>query len=75
VGPAGTLNFVGGSTVVSVDGDVEVRASSSEEDVLEASLLLPAESSVREDYLGELRSPMPGVRNVDPVERPELGHE
>jgi predicted amidohydrolase len=75
VGLAGTLNFVGGSTVVSVDGDVEVRASSSEEDVLEASLLLPAESSVREDYLGELRSPMPGVRNVDPVERPELGHE
>jgi len=64
VGLAGDLNFVGGSTVVSVDGEVDVQASSSDEDVPEASLLLPAESSVRQDYLGELRSPMPGVRNV-----------
>ncbi len=28
------------------------------------SLLLPARSTIREDYLKELRSPMPGVRNV-----------
>ena len=28
------------------------------------SLLLPERSSIREDYLKELSSPMPGVRNV-----------
>jgi (R)-amidase len=64
VGPAGTLNFVGGSAVVFADGDVEVQASSSEEDMPEASLSLPAGSSARNDYLAELRSPMPGVRYV-----------
>ena len=64
VGPAGTLNFVGGSTVVSADGEVRAQASSSEEEIPTVSLLLPERSSIREDYLKELRSPMPGVRNV-----------
>jgi predicted amidohydrolase len=64
VGPAGTLNFVGGSTLVSADGEVEARAGSSTEGLPGVSLLLPARSSVRQDYLGELRSPMPGVKNV-----------
>src|SRR5215210_1646470 len=67
VGPAGALNFVGGSIVVSADGDVDARAGSSEEEIPAASLLLPARSSVRQDYLSELRSPMPGVRNVTPA--------
>jgi len=67
VGPAGALNFVGGSIVVSADGDVDARAGSSEEEIPAASLLLPARSSVRQDYLSELRSPMPGDRNVAPA--------
>ena len=67
VGPAGALNFVGGSIVVSADGDVDARAGSTEEEIPAASLLFPARSSVRQDYLSELRSPMPGVRNVTPV--------
>ena len=64
VGSAGTLNFVGGSTLVSADGEIRAQASSSEEKIPTVSLLLPARSSVREDYLKELRSPMPTVRNV-----------
>ena len=64
VGPAGTLNFVGGSSLVSADGEVRVRAGSSAEELPGVSLLLPAGSSVRQDYLGELRSPIPGVRNA-----------
>jgi predicted amidohydrolase len=64
VGPAGNLNFVGGGTVISLDGGLEVQASTTAEFVPETTLLLPAESSVRQNYLGELRSPMPGVRNV-----------
>jgi predicted amidohydrolase len=64
VGSAGTLNFVGGSTLVSADGEVRAQASSSEEKIPTVTLLLPARSSVREDYLKELRSPMPTVRNV-----------
>ncbi|HWS81860.1 MAG: hypothetical protein M3Y38_04985 [Actinomycetota bacterium] len=35
-----------------------------EEKIPTVSLHLPARSSVREDYLKELRFPMPGVRNV-----------
>jgi predicted amidohydrolase len=64
VGPAGTLNFVGGSTVVSADGEVDAQAGSSGEEIPGASLLLPARSSVRQDYLSELRSPMPRVKNT-----------
>jgi predicted amidohydrolase len=64
VGSAGTLNFVGGSTLVSADGEIRAQASSSEEKIPTVTLLLPARSSVREDYLKELRSPMPTVRNV-----------
>jgi predicted amidohydrolase len=64
VGRVGDLNFVGGSTVVSADGEVVGRAGSSQEEMPSVSLPLPARSSVREDYLSELRSPMPDVRNV-----------
>jgi (R)-amidase len=71
VGPAGALNFVGGSAVVSADGEVDARAGSSEEEIPAARLRLPARSSVRQDYLSELRSPMPGVRLVAPAAKPE----
>lgn len=64
VGPAGPLNFVGGSTVVSADGEVEVRAGSSEAAIPGVRLHLPARRSLRQDYLRELRSPMPGVRDA-----------
>ena len=64
VGPVGTLNFVGGSTVVSADGEVDAQAGSSGEETPSTSLLLPARSSLRQDYLSELRSPMPRVKNT-----------
>jgi predicted amidohydrolase len=70
VGPVGTLNFVGGSTVVSADGEVDVQAGSSQEETPSASLLLPARSSLRQDYLSELRSPMPGVKNITSAAEP-----
>jgi (R)-amidase len=58
------LNFTGGSTIVSPDGEVHAQANSAVETVLSARLSLPMKSSVREDYLSQLRSPMPQVRNV-----------
>jgi predicted amidohydrolase len=64
VGPAGDLNFVGGSTIVSADGELDVQAGSSEEELPSVRLLLPARSNVRQDYLSELRTPLPGVKKV-----------
>jgi predicted amidohydrolase len=64
VGPVGNLNFVGGSTAVSPDGETYAQAGFPQEEVLDVSLVLPVKSSVREDYLSELRSPMPDVKNV-----------
>ena len=64
VGPVGNLNFVGGSTAVSPDGETYAQAGFLQEEVLDVSLVLPVKSSVREDYLSELRSPMPDVKNV-----------
>lgn len=58
------LVFTGGSTIVSPDGEVHAQADSMAETVLNANLSLPMNSSVREDYLSQLRSPMPQVRNV-----------
>ena len=64
VGPVGNLNFVGGSTAVSPDGETYAQAGFPQEEILDVSLVLPVKSSVREDYLSELRSPMPEVENV-----------
>ena len=64
VGPVEDLTFTGGSTVVSPDGETHAQPGSSEEEILSVSLILPARSSLREDYLSKLRSPMPSVRNV-----------
>src|SRR5215210_6658149 len=58
------LIFTGGSTIVSPDGEVYAQADPTGETVLDARLSLPVKSSVREDYLSQLRSPMPQVRNV-----------
>jgi len=63
VGPVEKLTFVGGSTVVSPDGEIYAQASSSEEEILSVRLL-SAKSDLREDYLSQLRSPMPSVKTV-----------
>ena len=65
------LVFTGGSTIVSPDGEVHAQADSSGETVLNARLSLPMRSSLREDYLSQLRFPMPQVRNVPSGTRPE----
>ena len=65
------LIFTGGSTIVSPDGEVYAQADPTGETVLDASLALPVKSSVREDYLSQLKSPMPQVRNVASGTRPE----
>jgi (R)-amidase len=71
VGPVENLTFVGGSTVVSSDGEIYAQASSSEEEILSVRLLLPAKSNLREDYLSQLRSPMPSVKTVLSDARPK----
>jgi hypothetical protein len=43
---------------VSVDGDVLVETGAAAEEVLELELELPARSSVRPDYLSQLRPPL-----------------
>jgi predicted amidohydrolase len=65
------LNFTGGSTIVSPDGEVHAQADAVGETVLNAGLSLPMKSNVREDYLSQLRFPMPEVRNVPSGTRPE----
>src|SRR5215216_584787 len=71
VGPVENLTFVGGSTVVSPDGEIYTQAGSSEEEILSVRLLLPTKSNLRQDYLSELRSPMPGVKTVQSGARPK----
>jgi predicted amidohydrolase len=63
VGPVEKLTFIGGSTVVSPDGEIYAQASPSEEEILSVRFL-PAKSNLREDYLSQLRSPMPSVKTV-----------
>jgi (R)-amidase len=58
------LIFTGGSAIVSPDGEVHAQADSVGETVLNARLSLPMKSSVREDYLSQLRFPMPQVSKV-----------
>lgn len=64
VGPGEkNLTFVGGSTVVSPDGEIYAQADSSNEEILSVRLL-PAKSNLREDYLSQLRSPMPSAKTI-----------
>ena len=65
------LIFTGGSSIVSPDGEVCAQAGSSEEAVVNARLSLPMKSKVREDYLNQLRSPLPEVRNLSSGTKPE----
>jgi predicted amidohydrolase len=58
IGTGEEFTFVGGTMAVSADGDIIVETSAAEEEVLELELELPAKSSVRPDYLGQLRSPL-----------------
>jgi len=58
IGTGEEFTFVGGTMAVSADGDILVETSAAEEEVLEFELELPAKSSVRPDYLGQLRSPL-----------------
>ena len=57
------LTFVGGSTVVSPDGEIYAQAGSSNEEILSVRLL-PAKSNLREYYLSQLRSPMPSAKTI-----------
>ena len=65
------LLFTGVSSIISPDGEVRAQAGSSGETVVNAMLSLPMKSSVREDYLNQLRSPLPEVRNLPSGKRPE----
>jgi len=71
VGLGEGLTFVGGSAIVSPDGEIYAQAGSSEEEILSVRLLLPAKSNLREDYLSQLRSPMPSVKTVPSSARPK----
>jgi predicted amidohydrolase len=71
IGSAENLTLVGGSTVVSPDGETYAQANSSGEEILSVKLLLPAKSNLREDYLSELRSPMPSVKTVSSDAKPK----
>lgn len=64
IGPGEEFTFVGGTMAVSADGDVLSEAGAAGEGVLDLSLELPARSSVRPDYLGQLRSPFPATRDT-----------
>lgn len=65
VGPGDKgLIFTGGSSVISADGELCAQADSSRETVVNAKLSLSMKSNIREDYLNQLRSPLPEVRNL-----------
>lgn len=55
VGTGEEFTFVGGTMVLSSDGDVLVETRAAAEEVLEVELELPGRSSLRPDYLGQLR--------------------
>jgi predicted amidohydrolase len=64
VGTGEEFTFVGGTMAVSADGDILVETGDTAEEVLEFELELPARSSVRPDYLSQLRSPFPTTRDA-----------
>ena len=65
------LIFTGGSSTISPDGEVCAQAGSSEEAVVNARLSFPLKSAAREDYLNQLRNPLPEVRNLSSGTKPE----
>jgi predicted amidohydrolase len=58
IGTGEEFAFVGGTMALSSDGDILVETSAAAEEVLEFKLGLPARSSLRPDYLGQLRPPL-----------------
>ena len=64
IGRGEEFTFTGGTFAVSSDGDYLSDAGPMSEEVLEIELEFPAKSSVRPDYLGQLRSPFPTVVNT-----------
>jgi predicted amidohydrolase len=70
VGRGEEFTFVGGTMAVSADGDLLAETGSMEEEVLDLELEPLAKSSVRPDYLAQLRSPFPTIR-----ETPGVGHD
>jgi predicted amidohydrolase len=70
VGQGEEFTFVGGTMAVSADGEVLAQTSAMEEEVLDLKVELEAKSGLRPDYLSQLRSPFPNVR-----ETPAAGHE
>jgi predicted amidohydrolase len=67
IGTGEEFAFVGGTMAISADGDILAETRSAEEEVLQIELELPARSSVRPDYLRQLRSPLPTVRDTSVV--------
>jgi predicted amidohydrolase len=67
IGTGEEFTFVGGTMAVSADGDILAETASAGEEVLGIELELPAKSSVRPDYLGQLRSRFPTVRDTSVV--------
>ena len=63
IGRGEEFTFTGGTFAVSVDGDSLADAGSAGEEVLALELHLPARSSVRPDYLGQLRPPLPVIEH------------
>lgn len=59
IGRGEEFTFMGGTLAVSADGDILVEAGAAGEEILKFELELPAKSSVRPDYLAQLRSPLP----------------
>jgi predicted amidohydrolase len=66
IGRGEEFDFTGGTLIVSADGDPLAEAGSAREGVLELGLELPAKSSVRPDYLGQRRPPLPVIDRSRP---------
>jgi predicted amidohydrolase len=66
VGQGEEFEFVGGTMAVSADGNLLVETSAIEEEVLEIKLEPLVKSALRPDYLSQLRSPFPTIREIHP---------
>ncbi len=65
------LTFTGGSIIVSPDGETLASEHSVRETVLDARLPFPMKSRAREDYLDQLRSPLPKVTSLPSGTKPK----
>ena len=58
IGRGEEFTFAGGTMALSSDGDTLAETSAPAEEVLEIDLELPATSTLRPDYLNQLRPPL-----------------